>query len=88
MLSERGLFYLVAVPENKPLEIIEQMKARGLEGEVSNAHRLLTQAHCRPSSDTDIYSSLELQIVLKRRAGREHLHILRFSRPAATASQP
>ncbi|BGP19107.1 S-adenosylmethionine-dependent methyltransferase [Rhodosporidiobolus nylandii] len=39
--------------ENKPVEILKQMKERGLHGE----------------------------IVLKRRAGREHLHILRFSRP-------
>ncbi|POY76356.1 hypothetical protein BMF94_0553 [Rhodotorula taiwanensis] len=50
LLSPRGLFYLVAVPENKPLEILSAMKERGLQGE----------------------------IVLKRRAGREHLHILRF----------
>ncbi|GAA5827408.1 hypothetical protein JCM5353_001463 [Sporobolomyces roseus] len=53
LLSERGLFYLVAIPQNKPLEILEQMKERGLEGEIT----------------------------LKRRAGREHLHILRFWRP-------
>ncbi|GAA5936175.1 S-adenosylmethionine-dependent methyltransferase [Sporobolomyces koalae] len=53
LLSERGMFYLVAVPQNKPLEILQQMKDRGLEGEVT----------------------------LKRRAGREHLHILRFWRP-------
>ncbi|GAA6054344.1 hypothetical protein JCM3770_003327 [Rhodotorula araucariae] len=53
LLSPRGVFYLVAVPENKPLEIIEQMRARGLHGEIT----------------------------LKRRAGREHLHVLRFSRP-------
>ncbi|GAA5903639.1 hypothetical protein JCM8208_003642 [Rhodotorula glutinis] len=54
LLSPRGVFYLVAVPENKPLQIIEEMKQRGLNGEIT----------------------------LKRRAGREHLHILRFSRPA------
>ncbi|GAA5869039.1 hypothetical protein JCM16303_000343 [Sporobolomyces ruberrimus] len=53
LLSERGIFYLVAIPQNKPLEILEQMKARGLSGEIT----------------------------LKRRAGREHLHILRFWRP-------
>ncbi|GAA5991237.1 hypothetical protein JCM5350_005951 [Sporobolomyces pararoseus] len=52
LLSERGMFYLVAIPQNKPLEILQQMKARGLEGEIT----------------------------LKRRAGREHLHILRFWR--------
>lgn len=34
LLSERGMFYLVAVPQNKPLEILAQMKARGLAGEV------------------------------------------------------
>ncbi|GAA5847200.1 hypothetical protein JCM3766R1_001832 [Sporobolomyces carnicolor] len=53
-LSERGMFYLVAIPQNKPLEILSQMKERGLTGD----------------------------IVLKRRAGREHLHILRFWRPS------
>ncbi|GAA5864187.1 hypothetical protein JCM8547_001285 [Rhodosporidiobolus lusitaniae] len=53
LLSTRGLFYLVAVPQNKPLQILADMKARGLEGEIT----------------------------LKRRAGREHLHILRFWRP-------
>ncbi|GAA5891477.1 hypothetical protein JCM6882_004484 [Rhodosporidiobolus microsporus] len=53
LLSPRGLFYLVAVPQNKPLKILAAMKARGLHGEIT----------------------------LKRRAGREHLHILRFSRP-------
>ena len=34
LLSPRGVFYLVAVPENKPLQIIEDMKERGLTGEV------------------------------------------------------
>lgn len=34
LLSDRGLFYLVAVPENKPLAIIAAMQARRLEGEV------------------------------------------------------
>ncbi|GAA5843397.1 hypothetical protein JCM9279_002090 [Rhodotorula babjevae] len=53
LLSSRGVFYLVAVPENKPLQILEDMKQRDLHGEIT----------------------------LKRRAGREHLHILRFSRP-------
>ncbi|TNY18315.1 methylase [Rhodotorula diobovata] len=53
LLSPRGVFYLVAVPENKPLQILDEMRARGLHGEIT----------------------------LKRRAGREHLHILRFSRP-------
>ncbi|GAA5973160.1 hypothetical protein JCM11641_006298 [Rhodosporidiobolus odoratus] len=53
LLSDQGLFYLVAVPQNKPVEILKEMKGRGLHGE----------------------------IILKRRAGREHLHILRFSRP-------
>ncbi|GAA6007149.1 hypothetical protein JCM10207_001525 [Rhodosporidiobolus poonsookiae] len=54
LLSLRGVFYLVAVPQNKPLEILRQMKeTHGLHGEIT----------------------------LKRRAGREHLHVLRFSRP-------
>ncbi|KAK4047344.1 atp4 subunit B of the stator stalk of mitochondrial F1F0 ATP synthase [Microbotryomycetes sp. JL221] len=51
LLAPGGKFYLVAISQNKPLEIIEAMsRQHGLHGEV----------------------------VLKRRAGREHLHILRF----------
>ncbi|GAA5988783.1 hypothetical protein JCM10908_006168 [Rhodotorula pacifica] len=64
LLSPRGLFYLVAVPENKPQQILANMRSLGLHGE----------------------------IVLKRRAGREHLHVLRFSHPehysAAAAAAP
>lgn len=56
LLSERGLFYLVTIPQNKPHEIIARMNRRGLLGEV----------------------------VLKRRAGGEHLHILRFERPPSS----
>ncbi|GAA5883681.1 hypothetical protein JCM3774_002951 [Rhodotorula dairenensis] len=63
LLSPRGLFYLVAVPENKPEQILTDMRTRGLHG----------------------------QIVLKRRAGREHLHVLRFSHaehPSASSASP
>lgn len=35
LLSPGGAFYLVTIPQNKPFDIIEQMKARGLTGEVS-----------------------------------------------------
>ncbi|ORY78026.1 hypothetical protein BCR35DRAFT_305184 [Leucosporidium creatinivorum] len=52
LLAPGGAFYLVTIPQNKPFEIIDQMRARGLSGEVT----------------------------LKRRAGGEHLHILRFRR--------
>jgi len=31
------MFYLVAIPQNKPLEILRQMKERGLNGEVSTS---------------------------------------------------
>lgn len=34
LLSKDGAFYLVAVSQNKPYEIIERMKAQGLDGEV------------------------------------------------------
>ncbi|KDE07479.1 methylase [Microbotryum lychnidis-dioicae p1A1 Lamole] len=56
LLSNRGLFYLVTIVQNKPQQIIEGLEKTGLRGEV----------------------------VLKRRAGGEHLHILRFSRPDPT----
>ena len=34
LLSPRGAFYLVTIPQNKPNEIISRMQAKGLEGEV------------------------------------------------------
>lgn len=34
LLSEDGAFYLVAVSQNKPYDIIERMRRRGLTGEV------------------------------------------------------
>ncbi|WAQ92028.1 hypothetical protein PtA15_15A423 [Puccinia triticina] len=48
---QRGVFYLVAVKENKPDEIIKRMENSGFAA--------------------------------VRRAGREHLHVLRISRPIA-----
>jgi len=35
ILAPGGRFYLVAVQQNKPLEIIEYMKSLGLDAEVS-----------------------------------------------------
>lgn len=35
LLSPGGAFYLVTIPQNKPFEIIDRMRARGLDGEVS-----------------------------------------------------
>ncbi|KAM0750657.1 methylase [Meredithblackwellia eburnea MCA 4105] len=52
LLSEKGIFYLVAIQQNKPEQIIQDMLPHGLHG----------------------------KIVLKRRAGREHLQIIRFAR--------
>lgn len=102
LLSPRGLFYLVAVPENKPDQILTDMRARGLTGQVragtgslnftmGGCTKFLTilppspRPRARPSF-TSLTSSvllhpLPVQIVLKRRAGREHLHVLRFSHP-------
>ena len=34
LLSSRGRFYLVAVQQNKPLEIIAKMQELGLDGKV------------------------------------------------------
>ncbi|KAK4705878.1 release factor glutamine methyltransferase, partial [Phenoliferia sp. Uapishka_3] len=56
LLSDKGVFYLVTIQQNKPEQIIIDMRARGLVGEIT----------------------------LKRRAGGEHLQIIRFSRAAAT----
>lgn len=34
LLSEAGVFYLVAIKQNKPEEIVRRMEERGLVGEV------------------------------------------------------
>ncbi|KAK4049574.1 atp4 subunit B of the stator stalk of mitochondrial F1F0 ATP synthase [Microbotryomycetes sp. JL201] len=60
LLSPTGRFYLVAIAQNKPAEIVRHMK--------------------------DTYR-LNGEIVLKRRAGREHLHILRFQRESGVRFQ-
>jgi release factor glutamine methyltransferase len=39
ILSSKGIFYLVLVEENKPLEVIELMREWGLEGEIVNKRR-------------------------------------------------
>jgi release factor glutamine methyltransferase len=52
LLSPLGLFYLVAIRENRPQEIIDQLAQIGLRGEV----------------------------VLTRKAGSEHLCVIRFER--------
>lgn len=63
LLSERGQFYLVAVEQNKPLEIIKRMQARGFVGEVrpplfSLANPILTALfHNRLSSNAEQESS-------------------------------
>ncbi|KIM34149.1 hypothetical protein M408DRAFT_303201 [Serendipita vermifera MAFF 305830] len=51
LLSPSGCFYLVAVSQNKPVEIMQRMEQE---------YGLLSKT------------------VLSRRAGREHLHVLRF----------
>lgn len=61
-----GTFYLVGVTGNKIQDILAQMRTRGVVGEVElsvNSRVLLLKL---------------FQIVLQRRAGREHLHVLRF----------
>ncbi|ODQ50912.1 hypothetical protein SAICODRAFT_27274 [Saitoella complicata NRRL Y-17804] len=63
VLSDRGVFYLVAVSENRPREIMEVVRrwsGGGVEGDV----------------------------VVKRTAGREKLHVLRFWRRGNTLITP
>ncbi|KAL8277971.1 hypothetical protein RQP46_009603 [Phenoliferia psychrophenolica] len=60
LLSDRGVFYLVTVQQNKPDQIILDMRQRGLVGEIT----------------------------LKRRAGGEHLQIIRFSRAPPVTAEP
>ncbi|KIJ68716.1 hypothetical protein HYDPIDRAFT_81547 [Hydnomerulius pinastri MD-312] len=61
LLSDRGRFYLVALPENN----IPAIRQRMLDN-----------------------FGLQCDIVIERRAGREHLHILRFSRGPVPSSEP
>ncbi|PVG03263.1 S-adenosyl-L-methionine-dependent methyltransferase [Serendipita vermifera] len=53
LLSPSGSFYLVAVSQNKPKEVMKRMREE---------------------------YGFEAQIILARKAGREHLHVLRFCR--------
>ena len=69
ILAPGGRFYLVAVEPNKPLAIAERMRTLGLEVEV-RSHR----QRAAPK--------LTGQIVLKRRAGREHLSVIRVIKPS------
>lgn len=71
-----GTLYLVAVSANKPTEIIATMAERGFRGEVS------LPTTCLTCSTTFRLTRLHvlLQIVLKRRAGIEMLHILKLTR--------
>jgi release factor glutamine methyltransferase len=69
-----GRIYLVAVSANQPAQIISRMSEYGLQGEVSCA--LLVRFTC----DRMLMVLLPLQIVLKRRAGREMLHVIKLTR--------
>ncbi|BFZ63710.1 S-adenosylmethionine-dependent methyltransferase [Saitoella coloradoensis] len=63
VLSDRGVFYLVAVSENRPSEILEVVRREsggGVEGDVA----------------------------VRRTAGREKLHVLRFWRRGNTLVTP
>lgn len=73
LLAPGGAFYLVTIPQNKPFEIIDQMRVKGLSGEVGRSRFDLALQH-------ELTSLCIIQVTLKRRAGGEHLHILRFRR--------
>jgi release factor glutamine methyltransferase len=71
-----GTLYLVAVSANQPAQIIATTAERGFHGEVSCALR------CCPmyvGAADHLWSSIR-QIVLKRRAGIELLHVLKLTR--------
>lgn len=71
-----GRIYLVAVSANQPAQIVSNMAECGFDGEVSHALRAV-------SHDTFsflIVNPSVLQIILKRRAGREMLHVIKLTR--------
>lgn len=70
LLSPTGYFYLVAVAQNKVLEIQRRMRVDyALESEVRViAPRWMVNSLMRLD-----------QVVLQRRAGREHLFVIRFT---------
>ena len=73
------MFYLVTVQQNKPDQIILDMLERGLVGEVRPSFSLCS-AVIGPNTPGSA------QITLKRRAGGEHLQIIRFAR--AVVAEP
>jgi hypothetical protein len=77
MLAPGGNAYLVAIRQNDPRGIMARMEKRfGLACDVNNKKLpFMSQSEKR-------YSHLvyRLQVVLDRRAGREHLSVLRFTR--------
>lgn len=69
LLSPRGRFYLVAVKQNDIQGICSRMLSQhGLKGEVCPIHPYIPSPLTLP------------QIALQRRAGLEHLYVLRFTR--------
>lgn len=81
MLAPGGAFYLVAIKQNKPEEIVETLRGRGLQAEAS------CQNFRGPSHATLTAFAL-IQIVLSRRAGRELLYIIRAIRLTDDRNDP
>src|ERR1700722_21029987 len=74
LLSRTGRFYLVGVKANDIPSIQSRMsEVHALESEV-----------CPSFSLSERDSTIILQIVLQRRAGREHLFVVRFCRQQAS----
>lgn len=71
-----GRIYLVAVSANQPAQIVSNMAEHGFDGEVSHVSERFPQ--CIRVSDRHLVSVL--QIILKRRAGREMLHVIKLTR--------
>ncbi|KAK4687823.1 vesicle-fusing ATPase, partial [Tremellales sp. Uapishka_1] len=70
LLAPGGRFYLVAVQQNKPDEIVSRVISMGFESKVGRSI----------SAPTNLITNHSTKVVLKRRAGREHLSIIRTIR--------
>ena len=80
LLAPGGAFYLVAIKQNKPESIVNTLQGKGLQAEVG----VVSTVACFAGITLTMFA--HDQIVLSRRAGGEHLYIIRAIKPAHAPS--
>jgi release factor glutamine methyltransferase len=80
LLAPGGAFYLVAIKQNKPESIVNTLQEKGLQAEVG----VVSTVACFAGITLTMFA--HDQIVLSRRAGGEHLYIIRAIKPAHAPS--